>query len=284
MKKFFILAAVAMMSLSAMATVIFEDAEGRYVSWGAGGLQLAASNFASVQPGDKMVLTYEEATDGVEFKVMNASFDHLAGSREALWINGNGVVETFLTQSAADSLKLYGLEIIGANFYVAKVELLPGKTLKEDGLSIWTGYFWVAGYQTLELYFNAYAGIDLGEYSAIRFYTEASSNDYIINFKKNWDPDGQFAGIEDMTAGEGYYELPLNDDLRTAIGSAGHWMIQFSNEALDPFNATDIVLVPGGATAIKNNTVSGKATKLIENGKVVIIKNGARYNALGAAL
>lgn len=282
MKKIITLAVVAMMSLSAMATVIHDNEE-FHVSWKTP-LHLEAAKFASVQPGDKMVLTYEDATDGVEFKVLNAHFDHLAGSRESMWIGGDGTIETFLTQSAVDSLKLYGLEIVGANFYATKVELLPGKTLKEDGLTLWTGYFWVDEYKTLELYFNAYAGIDLGKYRAIRFYTEASSNAYTINFKETWDPDGQFAGQADMTAGTGYYELTLTDDLRTKIGAASHWMIQFSNEALDPFNATDIVLVPGGATAIQNNTVSGKATKLIENGKVVIIKNGARYNALGAAL
>jgi hypothetical protein len=49
---------------------------------------------------------------------------------------------------------------------------------------------------------------------------------------------------------------------------------------------TDIVLVPkdGGATAVENTTVSEKAVKTIVDGQIVIIKNGVRYNTLGAQL
>ena len=88
-----------------------------------------------------------------------------------------------------------------------------------------------------------------------------------------------------MTAGDGYMELALTDDLRTRLANANHWMIQFNKEAGNPFNVTDIVLVmKDTADGIANTAAQTKTVKMIENGQIVIINNGVRYNALGAQL
>jgi hypothetical protein len=212
---------------------------------------------------------------------MNAHFDHLAGSREAAWINGNGTFEQFLTQTAVDSLKLYGLEIIGANFTATKVELNDGKTLK-DGVSVWTGFFWADEWSTLELYRDGYCNVDFSKATAIRFYSEAAGTDYVLNFLENWDAGGKFADQSNMTDGAGYKELQLTDELRTRIANAGHWMIQFNKEQLNAFNVTDIVLVMSGTTGIDNTAAETKAVKFYRNGQLVIEKNGKSYNVLGA--
>lgn len=102
----------------------------------AGGLQIAASAFADAQAGQKIVVHFEDATDGMEFKIINEHYDHLAGSREALWINGSGIVEQFLTPAAVEGLKTYGLEIIGANFNCTLVELLDGKVYDLQGQEV----------------------------------------------------------------------------------------------------------------------------------------------------
>ena len=219
---------------------------------------------------------------------MNANFDHLAGSREAAWISGDGAFEQFLTQTAVDSLKAYGLEIIGANFTCTKVELLESKTLK-DGFTVWTGFFWVddeGGWKTLELYWNGFAGVDWDKATALRIYTEAKGTDYIINVKENWEEGGQIAGQDEMTDGEGYKELALTEELRTRLANANHWMIQFSHKELDKFNVTDVVLVGNFEDQAIDNTQLPqiKSLKLIENGQLVIIKNGIKYNALGAEI
>jgi len=257
----------------------------RYVTWGKG-LQIEASLFADAQPGQKIVVTYTGASDGIEFKVMNEHFDHLAGSREAAGINGDGTFEQFLTQSAVDSLKAHGLELIGANFTCTKVELLDGKTLK-DGFTVWTGFFWADEWSTLELYWNGYAGVDWSKATALRIYSEAGRSDFVINVILNaWPDQGgeNVANHEAMTAGEGYMELPLTDELRTKLAEASKWMIQFNKETGAPFNVTDIVLVGDFTTAIDNTAAESKAVKFFENGHLVIIKNGVKYNALGAQL
>lgn len=43
-------------------------------------------------------------------------------------------------------------------------------------------------------------------------------------------------------------------------------------------------LTIGGETAIDNPAVEAKATKYMENGALVIVKNGVKYNALGAVI
>ena len=282
MKKISLVALFAALVMSVNATDIWTGS--KHVSWSDGGLQIAADQFAAAQPGQKIVVTYSDATDGIEFKVMNAHFDHLAGSREAAWLKEEDTsFEQFLTQSAVDSLKLYGLEIIGANFTCTKVELLESKTLK-DGFTVWTGFFWADDWTTLELYYNGYAGVDFNYATALRIYSEANRSDFVINLMDAWGEGGLIANQTAMTAGDGYMELPLTDDLRNRLANAGHWMIQFNKEAGAAFNVTDIVLVGNFPTAISNTAAESKAVKFFENGQLVIIKNGVKYNALGAQL
>ena len=282
MKKISLVALFAALVLNVQADDLWTGS--KHVSWADGGIQIPAASFAEAQPGQKIIVNFNGASDGIEFKVMNANFDHLAGSREAAWINGDGSFEQFLTSSAVDSLKAYGLEIIGANFNCTQVALESGKDALKEGFTVWTGFFWADDWSTLELYYNGYAGVDFSLATALRIYSEANRSDFVINIKENWDPEGQIADQNAMTAGEGYMELPLTDDLRNRLANAGHWMIQFNKEAGAAFNVTDIVLVGDFPTAISNTAVESKAVKFFENGQLVIIKNGVKYNALGAQL
>ena len=282
MKKISLIALFAALVLNVQADDLWTGS--KHVSWEDGGIQIPAASFTEAQPGQKIIVYFNGASDGIEFKVMNANFDHLAGSREAAWISGDGSFEQFLTSSAVDSLKAYGLEIIGANFNCTQVALESGKDALKDGFTVWTGFFWADSWSTLELYYNGYAGVDWSKATALRIYSEANRADFVINIKENWDEGGQIADQNAMTAGEGYMELPLTDELRNRLANAGHWMIQFNKEAGSPFNVTDIVLVGDFPSDISNTEVESKAVKFFENGQLVIIKNGVKYNALGAQL
>ena len=281
MKKISLVALFAALVMSVNATDIWTGS--KHVSWSDGGVQIAADQFAAAQPGNLLKVHFTGASDGIEFKVMNANFDHLAGSREAAWISGDGAFEQFLTPTAVDSLKAYGLEIIGANFTCTQVELLESKTLK-DGFTVWTGFFWADEWSTLELYWNGYAGVDFAKAAALRIYSEANRSDFVINLMDAWGEGGLIANQTAMTAGDGYMELPLTDDLRNRLANAGHWMIQFNKEAGAAFNVTDIVLVGDFPTAISNTAVEAKTVKVIRDGQVLILKNGKTYNALGAEI
>ena len=215
MKKISLVALFAALVMTANATDIWTGT--KHVSWSDGGVQIAADQFTAAQPGQKIVVSFNGASDGIEFKVMNQFFDHLAGSREAAWISGDGAFEQFLTPAAVDSLKAYGLEIIGANFNCTNVALEDGKAELKDGYTVWTGFFWADEWSTLELYWNGYAGVDFNYATALRIYSEANRSDFVINIKESWEPEGQIADQTAMTAGEGYMELPLTDELRTKL-------------------------------------------------------------------
>ena len=282
MKKISLIALFAALVLNVQADDLWTGS--KHVCWADGGIQIPAASFTEAQPGQKIIVYFNDASDGIEFKVMNANFDHLAGSREAAWISGDGSFEQFLTSSAVDSLKAYGLEIIGANFNCTQVALESGKDALKDGFTVWTGFFWADSWSTLELYYNGYAGVDFSKATALRIYSEANRSDFVINIKESWADEGQIADQTAMTAGEGYMELPLTDELRNRLANAGHWMIQFNKEAGSPFNVTDIVLVGDFLSDISNTEVESKSVKFFENGQLVIIKNGVKYNALGAQL
>ena len=308
MRKLFFRISAITISLTVSATDLWTGSKD--VTWGAG-LQIPATQFASATPGQKIVVSFAAgATDGIEFKVMNANFDHLAGSREAAWIKDAATYEQFLTKAAVDSLKLYGLELIGNHFTVTKVELLDGKELK-SGYTVWTGFFWADEWSTLELYRDGYCNVDFSKIEAVRFYSEAKGSEFVINFMSKFDSEPDFFGNQtNMTDGEGYKELPLTDELRTKIATAEHWLIQFNKEALDPFNVTDVVLVykPGEEPtdpdptpdpdpdpdpdptpdpddqAVENTMVTSQAVKVFRNGQLVILKGDKTFNALGAEI
>ena len=240
MKKISLLAILIAAVMNLNATDLWTGS--KHVSWDDGGVDIAANMFNDAQPGQKIVVHYTDASDGIEFKLLD-EWSHLAGSREAAWISGNGSYEQFLTPAAVAGLKAHGLQVIGANFTCTKVELLDGKAELKDGTTVWTGYFWADDWNTLELYAESYNGIDFSKVESIRFYSEAAGTDYVLNFRSSWEDDGFIADATMMTNGEGYKQLTLTDELRTKMVNATHWMIQYNKEALSPFNVTDVVLV-----------------------------------------
>ena len=262
MKKISLIALfAALVAVNINATDLFVGSHA--VTW-ATPLDLEAAKFADAKAGDKIVVTYTDAAHGIEFKIPEV-WDHMAGSREAAWINGAAAYEQFLTAKAVEQIKANGLQIVGNRFTITKVELLDGRVLKE-GVTVWAGFFWADEWSTLELYKEGYNTVDFSKATAL-------------------DEGGQIADQAAMTAGDGYMELALTDDLRNRLANAGHWMIQFNKEAGNPFNVTDIVLVmKDTADGIANTAAQTKTVKMIENGQIVIINNGVRYNALGAQL
>ena len=294
MKKMFFLVAAIFAALTINAADLWTG--NQPVTWGSP-LVIEKTLFADAQAGQKIVLHFTAASDGVEFKLQKEGFPHLPGSRESAWINGDGTIEVFLTAKAVEGLKEFNLEIIGNNFNATKVELLDGREPKE-GITVWSGWFWADDYTTLELYADGYNYVDFNTIDAVRFYSEASGPAYILNVRSTWDEDGFIADKNQMIDGEGYAELPLTDDLRSKLQNAVRWMVQFNKEALAAFNVTDIVLVPKAnteedpeenpdedpETAVQNNVIEKKPVKQIVDGQVVIIRDGKKFNLLGAEL
>ena len=67
------------------------------------------------------------------------------------------------------------------------------------------------------------------------------------------------------------------ENINLATSNAGQYTFKFT-----PTDNNDLDVVYPNATAIDNTAEDVKAIKRIENGQLVIIKNGVKYNALGA--
>ena len=211
------------------------------VTWDSA-LNLNAATFAGAQPGNALKVFYTNASDGIEFK---ANGVHIAGSRENAWINDEGAYELYLTPGAIDAIKAHGLEIVGANFTVTKVELNEVEG-REGMTTMWRGLYWADGWDNPMLFYPAIASVvDWSDYSAIRVYHEAGRSDFEVNFKKSWEQGGHIGGISDMTAGDGYVELPLTDERRALLASIDNELIVQFYKGNDKaaFNVTEIALV-----------------------------------------
>lgn len=283
MKKIFILALLSIMVITASATDLFTG--NQYVTWGMG-LQLSAEKFADAKAGDKIVITYTGASDGIELKVMD-DFDRLPGSRQWCPINDDGTLEQFLTPAAVAKLKVAGLEMIGNNFTVTKVELLDGKENVDEN-TVWTGFFWMDEWSTIEIAKASFNGINWADYKAIRFYSEANRTDYVINVKVNWDADGHIASRDQMTMTNEYAELSLEGiDMSAFLAKSDQLMVQCNKEDGDPFNFTAIVLVgkeTSGISAVTtqkdNDTVFDlQGRKVNADAKGITIVNGRKHIA-----
>ena len=136
------------------------------VTWGTP-LNLEAAKFAEAKAGDKIVVAYTSASDGMELKVIDV-WQHIAGSCP-LWISGDGSKELFLTPKAVADIQAHGLQIIGANFHCTSVDLVDGKAELKEETTIWTGYFWVDEWSTMELYLDGEA-IDWSQYKEMVIY------------------------------------------------------------------------------------------------------------------
>lgn len=279
MRKIFTLALVSIIALAANATDLFTGSQ--YVTWGQG-LQITADKFAEAKAGDKLVISYTGASDGIEFKVMD-DFSRLPGSLQWCPINGDNKVEQFLTLAAVAKLKAAGLEMIGTNFTVTKVELLEGKDNVTEN-TIWTGYFWMDSWSTLELATTSFGGINWADYKAIRFYSEAGRTDYVINVMTSWDASDKLGDQNTMIMTNEYAELSLEGiNMTSKLAGKDRLMIQCNKEGGDPFNFTSIELVPiaSGIQSASVNAANGKAFNLAgqqvsANAKGLVIVNGKK--------
>lgn len=278
MKKLFVFAAAAMMSVSAMATVIYEAPEGepRFVTWGQG-LQIDSTKFAGLTTPHEMIVTFEEATDGIEFKRVDI-WDQLYFG-QFLGISGDGSISKLMTPDALAAVSHTGLEMIGNHFYVVKVELV--ENLEYENY-LWKGYAWMEEWSTIDLKKVWYASIDWDEVAAIRCVSEANRTDYVINVMTSWEAEDKLGDQTTMTMTNEYAELELTADMRTKLAASEQLMIQCNKEAGDPFNMTEIVLVPTEGTAIENVTAT-KAVKTVVNGQLVILRDSKRFNIVGVA-
>ena len=244
-----------------MATTVIASAtdvwEGEHaVNWD-NTLQIEKGQFTDMKVGDKLVIEFKDATG--EVIELHSNGGMLPGTRFEHHIHPdqNGV-EVFATPAMLASLKEYGLEVCGVGFTATKIWYGDGKDNVDEN-TVWTGYFWMDDWSTLEITKNCFAGVDWSKVKAIRFYSEANRTDYVINILTKWGEGGKLGDQTTMTMTNEYAELNVEDIImEEALADVDRLMIQCNKEAGDAFNFTAVVLVKDGATGIDATLVNSE--------------------------
>ena len=248
MKKLFLLMCLMATTVIASATDVWEGTHA--VDW-SNTLTIEAAKFADAQVGQKIVFEFKDATG--EVIELHSNGGMLPGTRYAHFLYADQhEMEVFITQGMLASLQAYGMEICGKGFTVTKIWYGDGKDNVDEN-TVWTGYFWMDEWSTLEVAKTSFDGINWSDYKAIRFYSEANRTDYVINVLTRWDEGGKLGDQTTMTMTNEYAELNIeNIDMAAKLADVNRLMVQCNKEDGEPFNFTAIILVKKDATGIEN--------------------------------
>ena len=290
MKKLFLLMCLMATTTIVSATDLWEGTHA--VNWD-NTLTIEAAKFADAQIGQKIVIEFTNATG--EVIELHSNGGMLPGTRYEHHIYADqSSMEVFITKGMLARLKESGLEVCGTGFTATKAWYGDGKDNVDDN-TVWTGYFWMDEWSTLEVAKTSFDGINWSDYKAIRFYSEANRTNYVINVLTKWGDDGKLGDQTTMTMTNDYAELNIeNIDMAAKLAEVDRLMVQCNKEGGNPFNFTAIVLVKKettgvSATLMDSEKVDGKAYNLagqhvdspskglyIVNGKKVLVKKN-RY-------
>lgn len=247
MKNIAITALCLAASMGANATDVWTGSQA--ITWD-NTLTIEASAFADMQPGQKLVFEFTVAeSDVIE---LHSNGQMLPGTRYARTLyTDNTSIEVYSTYAMIDRLKAYGLEVCGKGFTLTKIWYGDGKA-DITAETVWTGYFWMDSWSTLELAKTSFDGVDWSKYKAIRFYSEAGRTDYVLNVMTTWDAADKIADHTTMTMTNEYAELDITNIDMAAKLNSDRLMVQGNKESGEAFNMTAIALVPksGGTTGI----------------------------------
>lgn len=215
---------------------------------------IRGDNFNSAHPGDYLWFNVSPQDN---FSIRLGNWDRVTYPGCYVFNNATrpNVVDQriFLTEDLLAAIKTSDLRVYGHGT-LTEIKLdLDG--IKRDSLSnrkdrgektLWTGYYWMSNNTTLELYPEAFNGIDLSQYKSIRFYHEANQTGYFIKVAKNLESD-VIAGNDAITHYDKYAELELKPAIISKLNSS--WGDTKFNVQMDPnggkaFNFTDVVLIP----------------------------------------
>lgn len=118
----------------------------------------------------------------------------------------------------------------------------------------------------------------------IDMYVE-EAGEITLTFESNQNLDPKVGYQVNLAAGWNKFDLVLKECYPGVTFQHIKYLVveAFSHEGTE-FTMANAYFYKEGETALENTTATVKAQKVIENGQIVIIKNGVRYNAVGAML
>lgn len=206
--------------------------------------------FASAKPGDCIRIKEGNLQGTGRHAIYLGGYDihPLPGMDDRVF--NSFPIDIYLTEDMLNAISAKDVRFYGEGATITRVCLVSRDAVMKSGHVLWTGFFWMDEWTTLNLYTNPFSGINFGDYKAIRFYSEARRTDYIINVMTQFDcVDCKLGDQSSMTMTNEYAELVLTDAIRTKLStvcsqSDGKLYIQCNKESGAAFNFTDVVLIP----------------------------------------
>lgn len=214
------------------------------------GLFINRDKFTDAVPGNMIKIYVYDVTETAELRLGYYDPSKYMPGFNLRSLSGEQQVDVFLTQDMIDAIKGNDLRIYGDHMKVNRVELYEGKAgaLKE-GRTIWTGFFWVDEWKTMDLFIDQMP-VDWSKYKEMIVYHEANRTNYVINVRANWDDaTGIISDWSDHVHGTKYNDRMVVDltevDIASILSTTGtdRLLVQGDKEDGDAFNITDIVLI-----------------------------------------
>lgn len=271
-----------MVNAKTVEKVLWEDT---YVD----GVEINAETIASFNAGDILRVYVTVPEGGANFKIVYKGAPDWSETtipsidNQWPWVNGDENYKEFeLTQEDLTAMNGKNIYVYkGDNSDIVKVSLLTQeKELKET--TLWEGEY------TGEIELNAATVATFKEDDILRIYVAASAEGGNFKLVYKGEPDWSEKAIPSVNntwpwinGGEDRFEVNFTAADITALASMN---IYIANGGRSIVKVSLLSEDHGGTTAIDNTNANAKATKIIRNGQVVILRDNKEYSIFGYEL
>jgi len=255
----------------------------------AGEIELNAATIASFKAGDILRVYVTVPEGGANFKIVYKGAPDWSETtipsigNQWPWVNGGETYKEFaltaedLTAFAGKNIYIYK----GDNSEITKVSLITEeKDTKET--TLWEGEY------TGEIELNAATVATFKADDILRVYVAASAEGGNFKLVYKGEPDWSETAIPSVNStwpwingGEDRFEVTFTDADIAALASMN---IYLANGSRSIVKVSLLSENQSSTTGIDNANANVKATKIIRNGQVVIIRNNKEYSILGYEL
>ena len=271
-----------MVNAKTVEKVLWEDT---YVD----GVEINSAAIATFKAGDILRVYVTVPAGGANFKIVyKGAPDWTETTIPSInnqwpWVNDDETYKDFAL-TAEDLTAFTGKNIYvykGVNSTIVKVSLLTEeKELKET--TLWEGEY------TGEIELNSATVATFKEDDILRIYVAASAEGGNFKLVYKGEPDWSETAIPSVNntwpwinGGEDRFEVNFTAADITALTSMN---IYIANGGRSITKVSLLTEDHGGTTAIYNTNANAKATKIIRNGQVVILRDNKEYSIFGYEL
>ncbi len=176
-----------------------------------------ANKFASCAVGDKLVFSYKDTTSGQQIYAKDTSYAMLPGATVISCTAEEGTGEIYITNAMLAKLQSSGMYVQGVSFTLTSIVREASEVEdaeSEYANSVWIGNVTKSAWSGFSLDSPTWSDATAGQILRV-YFTDCSSTDPVQFCNSSWS-----AYELESTAGEGYTDYIISDDLLTGMASS----------------------------------------------------------------